>query len=705
MPSQRTFNFITDLQLSPNNDFGIQVIQGVTDMSIVMSNSSAPRPGFALAYSIDYKNNGTLASNGVIKFTLDPNIQFNSSSVAPSIINGNYYEWNYTSLDPGVAMSIKLDLTIPIDVTLLGKTLSSDATVVADQIDVSAADNTFSIKQIVVGSYDPNDKQVTPAGTGDEGYIEPTTKELLYTIRFQNMGNADAVNIVIKDQLDPNVEVSSFKMKTASHNYEYKIENGEVKWSFKNIHLPDSHTDEPGSHGYVTYSVSLKPNLPVGTIVQNEADIYFDFNPAVPTNVVVNTIARFPQSITFNAFNNNYTYGDANITLTATGGDSGNPIIYSSSDPSIAQIVNGNQIKIVGAGSANISASQAGNVNYFAAQNVTQTLVINKKDLTITANDASRTYGATNPTFTVRYSGFANGEDASALTNQPKITCEADAFTPAGTLSIVPAGAVSSNYNFIYQNGTLTINKANQTTTFDAPASRTMGDAAFSLEATTSSGLPVSYTASSTNATISGNQVTLNQAGRVTITATQSGNNNYNAASNVSQSFCINPSKPVITLFYQNFNGGVESLTLLAISNVAKAQWYLDGNEISGAISGALPIAQEGSYTVELIADDCHSAMSEPQSIVITGLEAQPEMKVLLYPNPSQSAITLSMDPKMIGEQSVRVVLLDMLGNELKNGSTEMLNNELNITGYPSGVYLVKVAIGETTKVIRFVKK
>ena len=80
--------------------------------------------------------------------------------------------------------------------------------------------------------------------------------------------------------------------------------------------------------------------------------------------------------------------------------------------------------------------------------------------------------------------------------------------------------------------------KASQTITFGPLAGKTYGDAPFSVSATASSGLPVTFTAAG-NCTVANSTVTITAAGSCTITASQAGNNTYNAAANVAQSFNV----------------------------------------------------------------------------------------------------------------------------------------------------------------------
>ncbi len=104
------------------------------------------------------------------------------------------------------------------------------------------------------------------------------------------------------------------------------------------------------------------------------------------------------------------------------------------------------------------------------------TLTVTKAPLTITANDQSKTYGSPNPTLTVSYTGFANGDTQSVLTPPVTITTSALASSPVGTYSIVPSAAAADDYSITFVNGTLTINKATLTATAD-DKSRTYGAA------------------------------------------------------------------------------------------------------------------------------------------------------------------------------------------------------------------------------------
>jgi uncharacterized repeat protein (TIGR01451 family) len=148
----------------------------------------------------------------------------------------------------------------------------------------------FYYCQPVVNSYDPNDKHVLPEGIGPQGNIAPGQR-LTYAIRFQNTGNATAFNIFILDTLDQALDLSTLQLLGASHPMELEVLPGNVlRFLFEDINLPDSTSNEPDSHGFVIYSIDPWPGLANGTSITNQADIFFDLNPAIRTNVTLNTL-------------------------------------------------------------------------------------------------------------------------------------------------------------------------------------------------------------------------------------------------------------------------------------------------------------------------------------------------------------------------------------------------------------------------------
>ena len=140
-----------------------------------------------------------------------------------------------------------------------------------------------------VGAYDPNDKNGYPLGVTASRYI-PLGQPIDYLIRFQNTGTDTAFNIVILDTLSEHFNPTSIRTLNSSHPYTFNLlDNGVLQFAFNNIMLPDSNINEPESHGFVKFRIFPDEDLLNGTVVQNRAGIYFDFNEPIMTNYTLHT--------------------------------------------------------------------------------------------------------------------------------------------------------------------------------------------------------------------------------------------------------------------------------------------------------------------------------------------------------------------------------------------------------------------------------
>jgi hypothetical protein len=162
------------------------------------------------------------------------------------------------------------------------------------------------------------------------------------------------------------------------------------------------------------------------------------------------------------------------ISLSATSDNNAVPIAYTSSDNTVAEI-SGMVLIARKAGNVIITASQPASDGFFAGR-TSVILTIRKKTLTVTANPAAITYGDALPqSYSCLYSGFANGETESVLTQLPLFTCSATSWSTVGEYLIIPSGASAQNYSFNYTNGTLTVTKRNLQVT-PGNTSRTYGN-------------------------------------------------------------------------------------------------------------------------------------------------------------------------------------------------------------------------------------
>ena len=143
----------------------------------------------------------------------------------------------------------------------------------------------------IVAAFDPNSKDVFPTGVGIDRWVT-AQDDLEYVIQFQNTGTAAATKVVLVDTLDnAHLDIKTIVPGAGSARYQFSLEgNGIAKWTFNNIMLPDSHSNQLQSHGYVKFTVRQKATNQPGTRINNFADIYFDHNTPVRTNTPFVTI-------------------------------------------------------------------------------------------------------------------------------------------------------------------------------------------------------------------------------------------------------------------------------------------------------------------------------------------------------------------------------------------------------------------------------
>ncbi len=320
-------------------------------------------------------------------------------------------------------------------------------------------------------------------------------------------------------------------------------------------------------------------------------------------------------TLTVTADDQSKVYGDANPTLTITysGFVNGEDETVLTTAPTASTTANATS----SVGTYAITASGGVDDNYTFSY-TDGTLTVNQATLTVTADDQSKTYNEVNPTLTLTYSGFVNGEDASALDTSPVASTTATQTSDAGTYPITVSDGVSTNYSFSYVEGTLTVNKADQTITFDALVDRTVGDAAFDLTATASSGLSITYTSSDENvASVSGSTVTILNAGTTTVTASQAGGTNFNAASEVVQTLTVNNNIQDQTITFEALDNqvyGASSFELTGTASSGLTIAYSSSDETIATISGStVTILSVGTTTITAsqVGNDSYTAAAD----------------------------------------------------------------------------------------------
>ncbi|RAJ13217.1 DUF7619 domain-containing protein [Olleya aquimaris] len=291
-------------------DIPIVEIAQCEDVAVYLVPSISPVPGFLYWNNVVIENLGaTTVTSGSVEFMHDPAVIFddvwNPPATGTITLTATGFIYDFVNLQPGQSITMYADLTVPASVAL-GTMLTNSVSYITTTNDIVAENNSASVTQEVVGSYDPND--ITESYGPDVVYDDfiTTDEYLYYTIRFQNLGTAEAVNIRIENTLDALLDNTTIQMLDASHDVVMHRLDNQLTWTFDNIYLPAEIQDERGSHGYVVYKIKPVAGYTVGTVIPNTAEIYFDFNAAVVTNTF-NTTFVTPQlsvdEFSFNAFN------------------------------------------------------------------------------------------------------------------------------------------------------------------------------------------------------------------------------------------------------------------------------------------------------------------------------------------------------------------------------------------------------------------
>ena len=251
--------------------------------------------------------------------------------------------------------------------------------------------------------------------------------------------------------------------------------------------------------------------------------------------------ALLPQTITFTTNAPANAAYPGNFTVAATGGGSGNPVTFSSSGA--CSNVGATYTMTGSKGTCSVIANQAGNANYGAAPQVTQTVNATtpvSQSITFTLSPPSSAAYLT--TFAVAATGGASGNPVT-FSSSGACTNSGATYTMtsgAGMCSVIANQAGNVNYPAAAQiTLTVTATLASQTITFPTIPTQA-GPGTVTLAATASSGLTVSYTVTSGPATVSGIILTTTGAGSVAVQARQAGSTNYSAAAPVSQTFTVN---------------------------------------------------------------------------------------------------------------------------------------------------------------------
>lgn len=242
--------------------------------------------------NVDYCNLGTITdSNVVVVITLPDSITLDSATIPYTSLPNNVFAFDVGTLVPWQCGNFNINVTVGCD--SLGTVLCMLGDIYGMVSPECDTGNAMSECQTLIGSFDPNDKQVA-SQSPQMGYVTADDigpdDDLSYLIRFQNTGTDTAREVIILDTISPLLDIETVVVGSASHPLQWTRTGNVIRVEFPGILLPDSGANFNGSMGYVKIHADQLPGHQPGTVIENSAAIYFDSNAPIITNTTVNTI-------------------------------------------------------------------------------------------------------------------------------------------------------------------------------------------------------------------------------------------------------------------------------------------------------------------------------------------------------------------------------------------------------------------------------
>lgn len=288
-----------------SQDICVSKTNNSQDLEVIIAPITNARPGFPATYKLMWRNKGNTNLSGTVSLNFEGNkMSFNSSSIPYSSVSANSVSYSFSGIKPYENKASEIEFTInppthatnPVNLNDI-LTFTANGNIVGN--DSLPDDNMFSLKQTVVGSYDPNDIVCLE---GDLVTEEKIGDYFHYVVNFENTGTAEAENIVIEMDIDTNdFDISTLQLQNATGEVYTRVSGNKAEFIFKKIKLGS------GGHGNVLLKMKSKSTLTKNDLIVNRANIYFDYNFPVKTN---DAITKF-----YDLLNNNEVKDKDNIVV------------------------------------------------------------------------------------------------------------------------------------------------------------------------------------------------------------------------------------------------------------------------------------------------------------------------------------------------------------------------------------------------------
>lgn len=379
------------------------------------------------------------------------------------------------------------------------------------------------------------------------------------------------------------------------------------------------------------------------------------------------------------------TYGDATFDLAATSNSTGvisYEIVAGGTGSATLSGTNNNLVTLGNEGIVTLKATVAADANYNEGSR-TVTLTIAKKAITVTAVAKTKVYGTADVVLTYVVAPNLVGTDVFTGSLSRVVGEDVGTYGIAqGTLS------AGSNYLITFLGADFTISKADQQITWNQNLVSDCGSSAsIVLTATSNSGLPISYTSSDSNvATVSNGVLNFVNYGSAIITASQSGNVNYNAATVVAMSI-LNSQPNLIRQQFEDvifFDNSSNSFTAYS--------WYKNGVLVTGQTAQYFKDSEVLNGTYYAIATRTDGTVVTSCPLTFSPSIEQEFLKVAPNPVRSDSSYQLFTNINDVKLQNARITIFNLLGAQISDMAINSKTVDM-IAPSAEGIYIVRLTL------------
>src|SRR5665647_816384 len=443
---------------------------GSPDLTITKSALTAVSPGQRLTYSLTYGNIAAGTANNATGVQLSDVLPSDSTFVASTCsvtctydALANSLTWNLGSVPVGTSVT----LTYQVDVSATAAnndSLTNNALILSAENDANVANNHASVTTTVFTPSISGTALTDPNGDGvDDGDGVALAGATITLFRDGNgNGNLDAV------ATDPQVGSPITTPVTGDWAFTSGLVKNTRYFVVRSAGAPSGYTPTNAIAETVPVATdhstaTAVPNNQINVVFDNVNNVsqYSSNNKFLARVSLQNQTITFAQPTTPAAYGSTFNVNPtASSGLTVTVAPTGGCTV-------VAAAVTGWDVTMTsGTTACVLTASQAGNLSYTAAPDVSRTVSATKKALTVTVDSDSATpsvdhftksYGSANPPFGVRYSGFAGSDGSSSLGGTLTYTTTAGTASPVAAYAVTPAGLTSPNYSITFVDGTLDV--------------------------------------------------------------------------------------------------------------------------------------------------------------------------------------------------------------------------------------------------------